>query len=171
MLYLGAEPSPCQTCGDGDALLRCLDCFSSGPFCQSCIVLQHAHSVLHRIQVTPLPHLFSLRLTSHFLRNGTGRSSWTHPSSNSAHRTNSVTTSTIPAIFHLNPPRLLCSTSLAFIQYASCTAYVARVGSHPPPTVPNCSVPAGSPQRVLAPALRSRFVSSTSSTSFKPKAR
>ena len=51
-LYLGTEPSPCQTCGDSDALFRCLDCFSCGPFCQGCLIHQHAHDVLHRLQVT-----------------------------------------------------------------------------------------------------------------------
>jgi len=50
-LYLGGEPSPCETCGSSDALFRCLDCFSCGPSCGTCIVHQHAHNILHRLQV------------------------------------------------------------------------------------------------------------------------
>ena len=51
VLYLGDGPSPCQTCGDKDAPFRCLDCFSDSPSCQRCIVVQHAHSIMHRLQV------------------------------------------------------------------------------------------------------------------------
>ncbi|KAF9781860.1 hypothetical protein BJ322DRAFT_1010483, partial [Thelephora terrestris] len=49
-LHLGDEPSPCQTCGDSNALFRCLNCFSCGSSCQSCLVSQHAHGILHRLQ-------------------------------------------------------------------------------------------------------------------------
>ena len=51
-LYLGSEPSPCDTCGASNALFRCLDCFSFGPSCETCIVPQHAHNILHRLQVS-----------------------------------------------------------------------------------------------------------------------
>src|ERR1700743_2815676 len=65
--YLGDGPSPCETCGDSNALFRCLDCFSCSPPCQSCIILQHAHNVLHRLQVSfhsLIPHSSHIPLKS-----------------------------------------------------------------------------------------------------------
>ena len=49
--HLGVEPSPCQMCGASNAAFRCLDCFSCGPFCQSCVIHQHEHNILHKLQV------------------------------------------------------------------------------------------------------------------------
>ena len=64
-LYLGAEPSPCRVCDIGDAPFRCLDCFSSGPTCQGCIVHQHIHPILHRLQVIPHTHSKRIVLNIH----------------------------------------------------------------------------------------------------------
>jgi hypothetical protein len=58
--YLGAEPSPCQTCGATNAPFRCLNCFSSGLSCKVCITHEHAHDPLHKIQVSHFCLLFAV---------------------------------------------------------------------------------------------------------------
>ena len=170
-LYPGDEPSPCQTCGDNDAFFRCLDCFSCGPSCQRCVVFQHAHGILHRLQVSLSLPPVCLRLTFLFLRGGTGRFSTIRLSLSSAHHTNSAMTSATPALSHLPLLHSRCSTSLASIPYESCIAYAITMGCQPPPTVANFFVPDGFQRLASALAPSSRFVSSTSSTSFRLKAK
>lgn len=112
-----------------------------------------------------------LQLTFQFIRSGTGRFSTTRLSLSLARRISSVTTSTRPALSHLAPPNLHCSTSLASTQYELCSVYAVTMGSHLPPAVANSFVFAGFQRLVLALPPPSHFVSSTSSTSFRRKAK